>query len=501
MPDNPFENKARQKLDELKFVPSDAVWQKVEAQIKKDRDRRRRLVWLPLFCLFLAAGGWYLIAGKSTLLPAKEPIALAEQHQNNMDSSADRHGISKVGSSVSPGKNKDEGTNESGNRTADRSITPRINGTISSSKEHGKIRRVPEQSRADGNGYALNSPSGKKDWQEANLSDSKADLPGDQKELLHPAEKQDAGKNAEPVTEEKKPSGLSTETPDAISSGSAKSADSADSYTASGKKPDSPDQKKLFSSGPENKDSLKSIAGKTTSGKKAKLQWGFTGGTGLSSAYRKFTDDNYTSAIPSSANPPATSPSLPSTRPAISWEAGLQLEKKVSKTLSLFSGLHYTSSGIKIAKGRQVNQPLTIYAANYYLSSVSNYYQAAAGSSYDYTSHFHFLEIPMGIEKQLGEHSRFSVNAGISFAWLFSTDALQYNPQSNIYFRDNSYFRKTQWNILGGVQYSLLRKEKYALKIGPQMQYGLTSLLNKKSPYSEHLFSGGIQLLLISNRK
>ena len=62
MPDNPFENKAKQKLDELKFTPSDAVWQKVEGRIKKDKDRRRLLVWLPLFCLLLCAGGWYFIS-------------------------------------------------------------------------------------------------------------------------------------------------------------------------------------------------------------------------------------------------------------------------------------------------------------------------------------------------------------------------------------------------------------------------------------------------------
>lgn len=37
MPDNPFEYKAKQKLDELNFIPSGAVWQKVEAQIKKTK--------------------------------------------------------------------------------------------------------------------------------------------------------------------------------------------------------------------------------------------------------------------------------------------------------------------------------------------------------------------------------------------------------------------------------------------------------------------------------
>ena len=84
MPDNHFENKAKHKLDELKFNPSEAVWLNVQTQIKKDRKRRRLLVWLPLCCLLLGAGTWYGLSGKPSSQPRKSahPIIRKRKKQN-----------------------------------------------------------------------------------------------------------------------------------------------------------------------------------------------------------------------------------------------------------------------------------------------------------------------------------------------------------------------------------------------------------------------------------
>jgi len=54
---NEFEKQVQQKMEELKLVPSDPVWQKVEMQIRKKKDRRRAIFWIPIFIL-LAGGLW-----------------------------------------------------------------------------------------------------------------------------------------------------------------------------------------------------------------------------------------------------------------------------------------------------------------------------------------------------------------------------------------------------------------------------------------------------------
>ena len=278
--------------------------------------------------------------------------------------------------------------------------------------------------------------------------------------------------------------------------------DIASTNSSSGGKPDSIVQKKpaVFSS--VGQDTLKIVARKKKdSRKKNKMKWGITAGPGLSSVSEKFIQKGY--LYPSNASAPIVPnyPVLPSEKTSFAYFAGLQLQKPLNKTTSVFTGIRYAYSGIKITRGNPVNLPLTVYLSNYYAANISSYYSAVPSGKSNYTSHYHFLEIPLGIEKQLGQKSRFSVNAGLSVTRLLATNALQFDPQSGVYYKDDSHFNKTQWNILAGIQYNLVSKEKYSLRIGPQVQYGLTSLLNKKSPYSEHLFFGGIQLLLLRNRK
>ena len=48
---NEFEKVVREKMDELKLVPSEPVWQKVEMQIRNKKDRRRLIFWIPFLAL------------------------------------------------------------------------------------------------------------------------------------------------------------------------------------------------------------------------------------------------------------------------------------------------------------------------------------------------------------------------------------------------------------------------------------------------------------------
>ena len=57
---NNFEKGVREKMDELKFEPSEPVWQNIEKQIRNKKDRRRLIFWIPLLILLLSGGVWLL---------------------------------------------------------------------------------------------------------------------------------------------------------------------------------------------------------------------------------------------------------------------------------------------------------------------------------------------------------------------------------------------------------------------------------------------------------
>src|SRR5687768_9069285 len=61
MPENNFEKKVQQRMDELKLQPAATVWENVFEKIRKEKKRRRFILWFFLFALLLLGGGgwWY----------------------------------------------------------------------------------------------------------------------------------------------------------------------------------------------------------------------------------------------------------------------------------------------------------------------------------------------------------------------------------------------------------------------------------------------------------
>ena len=57
---NEFEKQVQQKMEELDLVPSAPVWQKIEAQIRQKKDRRRLILWIPMLLILLLGGTWWL---------------------------------------------------------------------------------------------------------------------------------------------------------------------------------------------------------------------------------------------------------------------------------------------------------------------------------------------------------------------------------------------------------------------------------------------------------
>ena len=71
MQEQNFEKQVQLKMEELNLTPSAPVWQKVEKEIRKKKDRRRLILWLFLFLLVGGGTATWLVMDK----PAKETIA------------------------------------------------------------------------------------------------------------------------------------------------------------------------------------------------------------------------------------------------------------------------------------------------------------------------------------------------------------------------------------------------------------------------------------------
>ncbi len=59
MPDNSFEKKVRDRLDEFGLSPTNNVWEQVEAHLNRKKKRDRGIIWFLFAAMLLGAGGFY----------------------------------------------------------------------------------------------------------------------------------------------------------------------------------------------------------------------------------------------------------------------------------------------------------------------------------------------------------------------------------------------------------------------------------------------------------
>jgi hypothetical protein len=100
----------------------------------------------------------------------------------------------------------------------------------------------------------------------------------------------------------------------------------------------------------------------------------------------------------------------------------------------------------------------------------------------------------MNLSFQLNKSRKNPVNweAGISLEWLVSSNALHYDPYTNVYFQNNQLFGKIQWDAATAILIGFPVHD-HSIQVGPQIQYGLTSLLKDNSSHPGHLIYFGLK--------
>ena len=510
MPGKDFEKQVQQKMDELHFAPSDAVWQKVEKQIS-GRKKRRALLWLPFLILFLGGAAWLFYPGSGTGNNKKQqadekntPVAIESSKQEN--TVAARNQTGKEIKQTYPGTAAMVKKNIPGRNDAP------------PADENNKAKSITVNNNSNHKNNIAQDPSSAKEIANAGENDHKKNISGitknrehagyisNDKPALTPVRTKGAGKLqagklvaadeeivalnvAESKKENNKTGQLATEektvtaapVPLAVNDGStpviAKAAikDSLKSVS------------KTDSTGAVTKSKP---AGKT----KKKIEWGISldggvskisqGLSGLFSVTRSY-DMAAFSSIPgnstsnvngSSNNNNLTGPS--DVRPGFAYAAGIFISKPLGMNTRILAGLNYNYNSTNIEIGAKID-------------SNTGTIQYHTGHSGNYTNHFHFIEVPVMIEKQLGRASRFSVNGGIAFSLLAGSNALQYNVQKDIYNTDNGSINKTQLGLLAGFNYRVLQKT-VQLEIGPQFNYNLINTFKKELYGSRHMLFAGI---------
>ena len=517
MHENKFEKEVQGKLGELQFTPSDAVWANVDKKINKEKKRRSFFFWLFFFSgLMLFGGGyWYSTQqnniGHLTISPKQKEnktTPLQEQTNDTENSRPEKTVTNKADENNNPSVGSDAATRANGNNKIEEPIASTENKQerhllidksihLKTSKNQnleknnlGKTGSDLFDKRKTKKGNS--SPSNKSG--SADIAISKG-LDGN-KDRADLAEKDNATPSDKAVVVEKpilkdgrtimtknKPQG------NLVDSLSGKKWDSSKIAKSTIAQTDSTKNKDLASTKHQQK-------------KPSKWKIGFTSDAGVSSINQTFFRSTYVATPPYTM---ATAFSLAAPilgnntayskiYPNFSFGIGALANRSLFNHISLSVGLGYHYYSTCIFTGNGVDSTVVVYAASARSAAVNGYYNN--GDNKKYSNQYHSIEIPISFNFQLNKNNKHPLiwEAGASYSYLIYSNALIFDPVTNVYYKNSQLFNRSQLYARSAIMYGI-QLGKGSLQVGPQLQYGMTRVLNSNANNPEHMLFGGVKIV------
>jgi Outer membrane protein beta-barrel domain len=187
------------------------------------------------------------------------------------------------------------------------------------------------------------------------------------------------------------------------------------------------------------------------------------------------------------------------------FSGGVYLQKAITDRWTFNTGmtLHYYSSGITI--GQQVNTYVQASASFLNPSALTTVPSAAvysAGNRQSFTNRYYFLELPLNMQWQVNKSHLLPLflEGGFSLARLMSANALLYDSETGVYSKQGNQINKTQLYVSTALMAGLPLHGLH-IQVGPQVQYGLTPIVDGHSLGDQHFFYAGIKLVVIPGKK
>lgn len=508
MQEDKFEKGVQQQMEGLRIHPSEAVWEKVEEELRKKKKRR------VVFFIFLLAGlsllggfsGYFIfnnsksnLVQQNTSLPDNgQPGKNNEPQPGNENSKLKAKQDKKEGQLVFE-KAKTITTKENVNSTETRNII--LNKEEKISKENSVLtkedRRVIEERRV------IKKTSGKPLLVETINKDNVNDNIGVSKNSLQardkPArQKEDADIPVMTKTDISQPVAVENnlveekQLPVTNENIQSKKDSVAEEVAANNETiPSAPKKKKRLS----------------------KINWGIDLSAGIAGTREdlfSFTDGgqksltaDYLSSPSNNANYVSPgivySPSSIQSGPA--FRAGLVVEMKITPKSNISSGLRYAYFSNTIQVGTR-NSSVALNTTAAQSGRISSFYRGFPEK--EYTNRYHFIQLPVQYQLQLNKGVKLPVswNIGASAGYLFATNGLVYDATAGgVYYRNKDAFNKIHFNLNTGFSFRFGNKKKIQWSLGPELSLGMNKLMKDDYVNKQYLLYGGMTGRIIFSKK
>lgn len=172
------------------------------------------------------------------------------------------------------------------------------------------------------------------------------------------------------------------------------------------------------------------------------------------------------------------------------WTVGVSASRLLASRFRAEAGLAFTQAETRIGPVNGYGPYLGYTATNQY-----NYGAPPYTTRLTYINSYRLLSLPLDVSWSVAPRTRAqpSVYLGVTPAWLFSGDALMYNPSYSGYEVAKSLYRHLQLSGEVGFRATILRFKGGDVGAGPFLEYGFSNL-QKLTPVRDHLNYTGIRL-------
>lgn len=244
----------------------------------------------------------------------------------------------------------------------------------------------------------------------------------------------------------------------------------------------------------------------------SKINWGFDLAAGIAGASEdlfSFSDGRQKSLTADYLSSPSNnaiyvspgivySPSSIQSGPA--FRVGLIAEMKITPKSNISSGLRYAYFSNTIQVGtRNTSVALNTAAQS---GRISSFYRGFPEK--EYTNRYHFIQLPVQYQLQLNKGVKLPVSwdIGASVGYLFATNGLVYDAVAGgVYYRNNDAFNKIRFNLNTGFSFRFGNKKKIQWSLGPELSLGMNKLMKDDYTNKQYLLYGGMTGRIIFSKK
>jgi hypothetical protein len=188
-------------------------------------------------------------------------------------------------------------------------------------------------------------------------------------------------------------------------------------------------------------------------------------------------------------------------RSITSYSIGIDVGRRLTNKISLFSGFNYAHYGEQLLVS-SVDQTNPNYEASRFMDKNPLYERhnnEEKDQNIPFTNKYSYFEIPLGISLDVANLSKakVTIDAAVHYQRLDHVNALVYDFETDYYYwadQKESMFRRHGLATSAGITLSQYVTERFEVFVNPQFKFNLTSTFQKPYPVTQNQYTSGLRI-------